>query len=100
MTDNTLTRADLTEAVYKELGLSRQDSADLVTSVFDLMSAELSSGKNVKLSSFGGFEVRDKGSREGRNPKTRVTVTIEPRRVVVFKPSQVLKERVDAALSR
>jgi integration host factor subunit alpha len=100
MSENTLTRADLTEAVYKELGLSRQDSADLVTSVFELMSKELEKGVNVKLSSFGGFEVRDKGSRIGRNPKTRQDVVIEPRRVVVFKPSQVLKERVDAAQSK
>ncbi|SDL95332.1 MULTISPECIES: integration host factor subunit alpha [Maricaulis] len=100
MSDKTLTRADLAEAVYREVGLSRQESADLVQSVLALMSDTLASGHSVKLSSFGSFLLRDKRGRVGRNPKTGIEVPIEARRVLVFKPSQVLKERVDSALSK
>lgn len=99
MAENTLTRADLAEAVYREVGLSRQDSAALVESVLDLMADTLASGESVKLSSFGSFSLRDKNGRMGRNPKTGEEVPIDPRRVLVFKPSQVLKDRVDNALS-
>jgi len=95
MSERTLTRADLSEAVYEELGLSRQESASLVESMLDLVGDELAKGETVKLSSFGSFAVRDKGQRLGRNPKTGEEVMIEPRRVLVFKPSQVLKDRVD-----
>jgi len=95
MSERTLTRADLSEAVYEELGLSRQESASLVESMLDLIGDELAKGETVKLSSFGSFAVRDKGQRLGRNPKTGEEVMIEPRRVLVFKPSQVLKDRVD-----
>lgn len=96
MAERTLTRADLADALVREVGLSRQDSADLVDRVFELVSAELGRGKAVKLSSFGAFHVRDKNRRIGRNPKTGEEVPIEPRRVIVFKSSQILKERVDS----
>lgn len=95
MSDRTVTRADLAEAVYEELGLSRQESSDLVESMLALLSDALARGEPVKLSSFGSFAVRDKGERIGRNPKTKQEVMIDPRRVLVFKPSQVLKDRVD-----
>lgn len=95
MTERTVTRADLAEAVYEELGLSRQESSDLVESMLALLSNALARGESVKLSSFGSFAVRDKGERIGRNPKTKQEVMIDPRRVLVFKPSQVLKDRVD-----
>jgi len=96
MSDKTVTRADLAESLVEEVGLSRQDSSDFVDRVFELMSNELARGKSVKLSSFGAFHVRDKNQRMGRNPKTGEEVSIEPRRVIVFKSSQVLKERVDS----
>ena len=96
MSDRTITRADLAEAVYEELNLSRQESSALVETMLALMSDELAKGETVKLSSFGSFTVRDKGERVGRNPKTYVEVMIEPRRVLSFKPSQVLKDRVDS----
>lgn len=96
MSSNTVTRSDLAEKLVDEVGLSRQDSADFVDRVFELMTEELARGKSVKLSSFGAFHVRDKNQRVGRNPKTGEEVSIEPRRVIVFKSSQVLKERVDS----
>ncbi|HRW28928.1 MAG TPA: integration host factor subunit alpha [Emcibacteraceae bacterium] len=94
MSGKTVTRADLIEAVYQEVGLSRNESADLVETVLDEIAANLTNGENVKISSFGSFIVRDKGGRVGRNPKTGEEVPIEPRRVLVFRPSQVLKDRV------
>lgn len=100
MAGKTLTRADLADAVHREVGLSRQDSAALVESVLGMISDTLVKGETVKLSSFGSFQLRDKNGRVGRNPKTGEEVPIDPRRVLVFKPSQVLKERVDTALSR
>jgi len=96
----TLTRADLADAVNREVGLSRQESAQLVEAVLDMVAETLVEGEPVKLSSFGSFVLRDKKGRVGRNPKTGEEVPIEPRRVLVFKPSQVLKDRVDTALSR
>ena len=99
MASKTLTRADLAEAVYHQVGLSRQESSSLVERMLDLMSDALVRGENVKLSAFGAFSVRDKGGRMGRNPKTGEEVPIDPRRVLVFKPSQVLKAKVDAANS-
>lgn len=95
----TVTRADLAEAVYSEIGLSRSDSAELVESVIGHISDALLSGENVKLAGFGTFLLREKNERIGRNPKTGVEVAITPRRVLVFKPSQVLRERVDSSLS-
>ncbi len=94
MSGKTVTRADLIEAVYQEVGLSRNESADLVETVLDEIAGNLTNGDNVKISSFGSFIVRDKGGRIGRNPKTGEEVPIEPRRVLVFRPSQVLKDRV------
>lgn len=94
MSTKTITRADLSEAVYQEVGLSRNESAELVETVLDEIAQNLVGGENVKISSFGSFMVRDKGGRIGRNPKTGEEVPIEPRRVLVFRPSQVLKDRV------
>lgn len=87
----TVTRVDLSEAVYRTVGLSRKESAHLVEMVLAEMTDRLSVGETVKLSSFGSFVVRDKGERIGRNPKTGVEVPIMQRRVLVFKPSNVLK---------
>ena len=91
----TLTRADLTEAVYRNIGLSRNESADLVESVLEEMCVCLEAGEEVKLSSFGTFSVQFKRERVGRNPKTGVEATITPRRVLSFRPSHILKNRVD-----
>src|SRR5271155_3247115 len=91
MADHTVTRAQLTEAVYQEVGLSRNESAKLVESVIAEISAALERGEMVKISSFGSFAVRRKGQRIGRNPKTGLEVPISPRRVLVFRPSHTLK---------
>ena len=91
----TLTRADLTEAVYRNIGLSRNESADLVESVLEEMCGCLEAGEEVKLSSFGTFSVQSKRERVGRNPKTGVEATITPRRVLSFRPSHILKNLVD-----
>ena len=91
----TLTRADLTEAVYRNIGLSRNESAELVESVLEEMCVCLEAGEEVKLSSFGTFSVQSKRARVGRNPKTGVEATITPRRVLSFRPSHILKNRVD-----
>ena len=96
----TLTRAQLSEAVFKEVGLSRVESAQLVEKVLEEISGSLMKGETVKLSSFGSFSVRQKGGRVGRNPKTGEEVPIEPRRVLVFRPSHVLKDRINAALAK
>ena len=95
----TVTRAQLSEAVYQEVGLSRNESADLVESVLNEISDSLIKGETVKVSSFGSFYVRQKGERVGRNPKTGEEVPILPRRVLVFRPSHVLKDRINQALS-
>lgn len=95
----TLTRAQLSEAVYTTVGLSRTESAQLVERVLDEIAQSLMRGETVKLSSFGSFAVRQKGGRIGRNPKTGEEVPIEPRRVLVFRPSHVLKDRVNATLA-
>ena len=87
----TLTRADLSDALQREVGLSRADSAKLVEEILDHMCDALARGENVKISGFGTFVLRDKGQRIGRNPKTGVEVPIAPRRVLVFRPSHVLK---------
>lgn len=97
MAGKTVTRADLSEAVYQEVGLSRNESAALVESVLDIIADKLVGGENVKISSFGSFLVRQKGGRMGRNPKTGEEVPIDPRRVLVFRPSQVLKASVSGA---
>ena len=95
MSGNTLTRAQLSEAVYKEVGLSRNESADLVESILKEISGTLILGKSVKISSFGSFYVRQKSQRIGRNPKTGQEVPISPRRVLVFRPSDTLRNRVN-----
>jgi integration host factor subunit alpha len=98
MGGKTITRADLCEAVYRTVGLSRTESADLVELVLDEISRCVIRGESVKLSSFGSFVVRSKGERVGRNPKTGEEVPISPRRVMVFKPSNVLKQKINEAL--
>ena len=100
MTDETITRAHLSEAVYQEVGLSRNESAELVESVLNEISDALVRGEVVKLSSFGSFSVRKKGQRVGRNPKTGEEVPILPRRVLVFRASHVLKNRINGTLER
>jgi integration host factor subunit alpha len=95
MSDTTITRAYLSEAVYQEVGLSRNESAELLESVLTEISDALARGETVKLSSFGSFSVRQKGQRIGRNPKTGDQVPILPRRVLVFRASQVLKARIN-----
>ena len=94
MTDNTLTRMDLSEAVFREVGLSRNESAQLVESVLDHVSDALVKGEQVKISSFGTFSVRSKSARVGRNPKTGEEVPINPRRVLTFRPSHLMKDLV------
>jgi integration host factor subunit alpha len=96
MSKTTLTRADLSEAVYQEIGLSRAESAALVEQVLDLVSEALVKGQNVKISSFGSFLVRKKTGRIGRNPKTGQEVPIDPRRVLTFRPSQLMRDRINA----
>ncbi|SLN29152.1 Integration host factor subunit alpha [Roseivivax jejudonensis] len=96
MGEKTLTRMDLSEAVFREVGLSRNESAELVESVLTHMSDALVAGQQVKISSFGTFSVRDKAARVGRNPKTGEEVPIQPRRVLTFRPSHLMKERVAA----
>ena len=94
MSEKTLTRMDLSEAVFREVGLSRQESAQLVESVLSHISQALVRGEQVKISSFGTFSVREKNERMGRNPKTGEEVPITPRRVLSFRPSHIMKQRV------
>lgn len=94
MADKTLTRMDLSEAVFREVGLSRNESSALVESILKHMSDALVAGDSVKISSFGTFSVRDKAARIGRNPKTGEEVPIHPRRVLTFRPSHLMKDRV------
>lgn len=100
MKGQTLTRADLCEAVHEEVGLSRQDCSGLVERTLELVVQALEHGKQVKLSGFGVFQVRAKRARMGRNPKTGEPAAIDPRRVIGFRASQVMKARIDAALSK
>jgi integration host factor subunit alpha len=96
MAGGTLTRMDLSEAVFRAVGLSRNESAELVEAVLEHISDALVEGQTVKISSFGTFSVREKSARVGRNPKTGEEVPIEPRRVLTFRPSHLMKDRVDA----
>ena len=100
MSEKTLTRMDLSEAVFREVGLSRNESSDLVESVLQHVSDALAGGDTVKISSFGTFAVRDKAARVGRNPKTGDEVPISPRRVLTFRPSHLMKDRVAAGKKR
>lgn len=93
----TLTRADLADVVHAEIGLSRTESASIVERILAHMCGALADGQNVKISGFGSFILRDKGERIGRNPKTGVEVPIAPRRVLTFRASQILRERVSGA---
>ena len=93
----TLTRADLADALHAEIGLSRADSAKLVEEILGCMCEALSNGENVKISGFGTFVLRDKGERVGRNPKTGVEVPIASRRVLTFRASQTMRDRIVAA---
>ena len=99
MAPQTITRSQLSEAVYQEVGLSRSDSAKLFESVLKKISVTLAKGESVKLSSFGSFSVRKKSERIGRNPKTGEEVPILPRKVIVFRPSQVLKDRIGGSVA-
>jgi integration host factor subunit alpha len=100
MSEHTVTRAELSEAVYQEVGLSRNESADLVESILKEITDALARGETVKVSSFGSFMVRQKGERIGRNPKTGQEVPIRPRRVLVFRASHVLKSRVNSGAGK
>lgn len=100
MAGRTVTRAQLAEAVYQEVGLSRSESADLVDQVLGGIVDSVVTHGTVKISSFGTFAVREKGKRVGRNPKTGEEVPIPPRKVLVFRASQVLKARINAGLGR
>jgi integration host factor subunit alpha len=93
----TLTRADLSDVVHREIGLSRADSAATVEQVLTMMCEAMSSGENVKISGFGTFVLRDKGERVGRNPKTGIEVPIAPRRVLTFRASNMLRDRIAEA---
>lgn len=97
MDGRTITRADLSESVFQEVGLSRNESSDLVETILGEVVEALARGESVKISSFGSFTVRDKGQRVGRNPKTGQEVPILPRRVLVFRASNVLKSLINGA---
>lgn len=88
-------RADLAEAIYKQIGLSRNESAEIVATILEEISQRLEAGENVKISSFGSFSVRSKNERIGRNPKTGREVPITPRRVLSFRPSHILRDRLN-----
>jgi integration host factor subunit alpha len=100
MSGKTLTRADLAETVVQKVGLPRNESQELVELVIKVLSERLAEGEAVKLSSFGSFNIRQKGERVGRNPKTGQEVPITPRRVLVFRPSNIMKERINSGLGR
>ena len=92
----TITRADVAETIYEEIGLSRKDSTDILDMILDEIVKELSNGNDVKLSSFGTFSLRQKKERSGRNPKTGVGAIISPRKVISFKPSQTMRKTINA----
>ncbi|MFY0613876.1 MAG: integration host factor subunit alpha [Hyphomicrobiaceae bacterium] len=100
MGSKTLTRADLAEALVEKVGLPRNESQELVELVLSEISDALANGDPVKLSSFGSFGIREKGERIGRNPKTGEEVPITPRRVLVFRPSNIMKDRINAGLTQ
>ena len=96
MSSKTLTRIELSEAVYREVGLSRNESAELVETVLNHISNALINGEQVKISAFGTFSTRNKKQRIGRNPKTGTEIPITSRRVISFKASQIMKQKVAA----
>ena len=93
MAHRTITRLDLTDSICREVGLSRNQSAELLESIITSMSEAMVAGEDVKISSFGTFKLRDKTARVGRNPKTGEEVTIKPRRVISFRPSHLMRNR-------
>ena len=93
-----LTKADIAESLYEELGLNKREARELVEIYFDELKEALSNGKQIKLSGFGNFDLRDKKERPGRNPKTGESIPISARRVVTFKPGQKLKNKVEGYL--
>jgi integration host factor subunit alpha len=93
----TLTRADIAETLNRQIGLSKSESATIVESLLGHIASALESGENVKISGFGTFALRDKNQRIGRNPKTGVEVPITPRRVLTFRPSQTMRQRIAKA---
>jgi integration host factor subunit alpha len=95
LAESTLTRADLSEAVYRKIGFSRNESSVLVDSLLEIIGESLASGDIVKISSFGTLAPRMKSERIGRNPKTKIEVPITPRRVLTFRPSHVLRKRIN-----
>jgi len=99
MSAKTITRADLTDAVFRSLGLSRTESASIVERIVEEICASLENGETVKISSFGTFSIRDKKMRMGRNPKTGEEVPITPRRVISFRASNVLKDQINQNLA-
>lgn len=99
MSDGTLTRANLTDAIHRSLGISRNESSDFVERILEEVSQSLERGETVKISSFGTFTVRQKKQRMGRNPKTGEEVPITPRRVVTFRASHVLKDQINKSLA-
>ena len=100
MTGKSITRLHLSDAVYRTVGLSRTESASLVELVLEEISDCIERGETLKLSSFGSFVVREKGQRMGRNPKTGKEAVISARRVLVFKPSAVLKQRINGVITK
>ncbi|MFM1813858.1 MAG: hypothetical protein RLZ98_553 [Pseudomonadota bacterium] len=100
MAGKTLTRADLADAIVRKVGLPRNESQELVELVLDEVSLTLARGEGVKLSSFGSFGIREKGQRIGRNPKTGEEVPITPRKVLVFRPSNIMKTRINQGMKR
>ena len=100
MVGKTLTRADLAEAIVQKVGLPRNESAELVEMVLKEITESLEKGDQVKLSSFGSFGIREKAERMGRNPKTGEEVPITPRRVLVFRASNIMKKKINGALAR
>jgi len=90
-----MTKADIIEAIYDEVGFSKRESADIVETLFDIIKETLENGENIKLSGFGSFNIRDKKSRRGRNPQTGEPMTITPRRVLTFKASNVLRDQLN-----
>ncbi len=94
-----MTKADIVEVIYQRIGYSKKEAADVVELIFDTIKDTLSKGEKIKISGFGNFVVREKKARTGRNPQTGESITISKRRVLTFKPSQVLREEVSSALS-
>jgi integration host factor subunit alpha len=90
-----MTKADIVETIYEKVGLSKRESARIVDMIFDIIKGKLENGENVKISGFGSFAVRDKKARRGRNPQTGEEITIAARRVLSFKPSNVLRKHIN-----